>query len=204
MDSNLKAYLKASKNAGERMEKEHLDRKNKLTDIKNRLRKNIMLNKTDSKTKHEVELPKEKPKKENFKAYVEKFLSFPKDDLHEALEYFHSKPIKTYQNRFWEAFGDPTTLFFKFKRGEAEINVKPSKRTKKHKLDEVVKDLHAVIDKVNNHINDMNQGKKGTGMFANYFKPKGQRQLIFFSDSSSSDDEPQIPLKRGRGIPKCY
>jgi len=109
-------------------------------------------------------------------------------------------------------------------------------------INDIPKDLHKIINKVNEHIEEMKHGmglfdkpiglatnaintlkkahsdvtsmnekinkrlesrKKGTGMFENYFKPKGQRQLIFFSDSSSSDDEPYLPIKRGRGRPKC-
>ena len=120
----------------EKEKKRRLDLKKEMDDddifLKNLIEKAKIRKNTGSKINHEVDLPKEKPKKENFKAYVEKFLSFPKDDLHEALEYFHSKPIKTYQNRFWEAFGDPTTLFFKYKRGVAEINVGPSKIGRAH------------------------------------------------------------------------
>jgi hypothetical protein len=71
-------------------------------------------------------------------------------------------------------------------------------------IEDIPKDLHSVIKKIEEHIGEMKHGKRGTGMFENYFKPKGQRQLIFFSDSSSSDDEPRIPLKRGRGMSKCY
>jgi len=110
-------------------------------------------------------------------------------------------------------------------------------------INDIPKDLHKIINKVNEHIEEMKHGmglfdkpiglatnavnalknahsnvisvkdqfnktleskKKGTGMYNNYFKPKGQRQLIFFSDSSSSDDEPYLPIKRGRGRPrKC-
>jgi hypothetical protein len=44
---------------------------------------------------------------------------------------------------------------------------------------------------------------KGEGFGENYFKPKGMRQLIYFSDSSSDEDEPHLPVKRGRGRPKC-
>jgi len=108
-------------------------------------------------------------------------------------------------------------------------------------INDIPKDLHKIINKVNDHIEEMKHGKglfdkpiglatnavnalknahsnvitmndkinktleskkKGTGMFVNYFKPKGPRQLIFF-DSSSSDDEPYLPIKRGRGRPKC-
>jgi hypothetical protein len=56
--------------------------------------------------------------------------------------------------------------------------------------------LKAMADKI--------KAKKGKGLVENYFKPKGHRQLIYFSDSSSDEDEPQLPIKRGRGRPKCY
>jgi len=44
---------------------------------------------------------------------------------------------------------------------------------------------------------------RGQGLVENYFKPKGHRQLIYFSDSSSDEDEPHLPIKRGRGRPRC-
>jgi len=50
---------------------------------------------------------------------------------------------------------------------------------------------------------DKIKARKGKGLIENYFKPKGHRQLIYFSDSSSDEDEPHLPLKRGRGRPKC-
>jgi hypothetical protein len=46
------------------------------------------------------------------------------------------------------------------------------------------------------------QKAQGQGLFENYFKPKGSRQLIYFSDSSSDEEEPHLPVKRGRGRPK--
>jgi len=50
---------------------------------------------------------------------------------------------------------------------------------------------------------DKIKARKGKGLFENYFKPKGHRQLIYFSDSSSDEDEPHLPVKRGRGRPRC-
>ena len=50
--------------------------------------------------------------------------------------------------------------------------------------------------------NEQMRQAKGQGIFENYFKPKGSRQLIYFSDSSSEEDEPHLPVKRGRGRPK--
>jgi hypothetical protein len=58
-----------------------------------------------------------------------------------------------------------------------------------------VMSLKAMADKI--------KARKGKGFTDNYFKPKGHRQLIYFSDSSSDEDEPYIPVKRGRGRPKC-
>ena len=58
-----------------------------------------------------------------------------------------------------------------------------------------VMNLKAMADKL--------KARKGKGLVDNYFKPKGMRQLIYFSDSSSDEDEPHIPMKRGRGRPKC-
>jgi ribonuclease BN (tRNA processing enzyme) len=46
------------------------------------------------------------------------------------------------------------------------------------------------------------KARQGKGLVENYFKPKGSRQLIYFSDSSSDDEEPHLPVKRGRGRPK--
>lgn len=79
-------------------------------------------------TKKETLDPRTKTK-DNFKSYVEKFLSFPKDDLQEATDYFLSKPIQTYQNRFWKEIGDPTEIFFKHKRGQFQILPKEIKVT---------------------------------------------------------------------------
>lgn len=216
----------------------------------------------------------EKPKKETFKQYVEKYLSFPEDELQEATDYFLSKPIKTYQHRFYTEIGDPTFVFLRHKKGKSEIISKPKEKpntvklptykveekdptyklrrgkvmeahsnlhankdgkrviTTKMKiwdsltpsdkedlkksimlaidhkfkgggLNEIPKELHSIINKIDEHIGEMKHGKRGTGMFENYFKPKGMRQMIFFSDSSSSDEEPYLPIKRGRGRPKC-
>jgi hypothetical protein len=78
--------------------------------------------------KREVIDPRIPVKKDNFKSYVEKYLSFPKDDLQEATDYFLSKPIKTYQNRFWREIGDPTEIFFKHKRGQFQILPKEVKK----------------------------------------------------------------------------
>ena len=50
---------------------------------------------------------------------------------------------------------------------------------------------------------DKLKGRKGKGFSENFFKPKGHRQLIYFSDSSSDEDEPHLPVKRGRGRPRC-
>lgn len=50
---------------------------------------------------------------------------------------------------------------------------------------------------------DQIKARKGKGLIENYFKPKGHRQLIYFSDSSSDEDEPYVPVKRGRGRPRC-
>ena len=50
---------------------------------------------------------------------------------------------------------------------------------------------------------DQIKARKGNGLIENYFKPKGHRQLIYFSDSSSDEDEPYIPVERGRGRPRC-
>lgn len=77
------------------------------------------------KEKLDPRIPK---KKDNFKSYVEKYLSFPKDDLQEATDYFLSKPIQKYQNRFWKEIGDPTEIFFKHKRGQFEILPKEMKK----------------------------------------------------------------------------
>lgn len=50
--------------------------------------------------------------------------------------------------------------------------------------------------------NEQIRQAKGQGLVENYFKPKGHRQLVYFSDSSSEEDEPHLPVKRGRGRPK--
>jgi hypothetical protein len=50
--------------------------------------------------------------------------------------------------------------------------------------------------------NEQMRQARGQGLLENYFKPKGSRQLIYFSDSSSDEDEPHLPVKRGRGRPK--
>ena len=202
----------------------------------------LIKNTPDKSKVPEQLLEKVKLKKENFKQYVIKFLSFPEDELQEATDYFLSKPIKTFQNRFHEEIGDPTYVFLQHKKGKNQIVpiTKPKKEKKivvpkkKHGLEDVPNDLHKIIDKINTHIKDMEGSglfdkpiglatnavnalknvhsnvislkdqfnktleskKKGNGLVKNYFKPKGMRQLIYFSDSSSDEDEPHLPMKR--------
>ena len=59
-------------------------------------------------------------------------------------------------------------------------------------------------DKITGAVDKLKGGFKGGHLTENYFKTKGGRQMIYFSDSSSEEDEPYIPVKRGRGRPrKC-
>jgi hypothetical protein len=70
------------------------------------------------------------------------------------------------------------------------------------KTKQVVSNVKNTVQEVRDATDKM-RAAKGMGFTENYFKPKGHRQLIYFSDSSSDEDEPHLPVKRGRGRPRC-
>ena len=225
--------------------KEYENAKKETYDIENRpsamdiirdRRKNIMLKKTGSKTKYAVELPtyKVEEKDPTYKLRRGKVME-AHSNLHADKK--TGKRTITTKMKIWDKLtpSDKSDL-------KKSIMLALEHKFSGGSINDIPKDLHKIINKVNDHIEEMKHGmglfdkpiglatnafntlkkahsdvtsmnekinkrlesrKKGTGMFENYFKPKGQRQLIFFSDSSSSDDEPQLPIKRGRGRPKC-
>ena len=204
-------------------------------------RKNIMINKTGSKTNHAVELPtyKVEEKDPTYKMKRGKVME-AHSNLHLNKD---GKRTITTKMKIWDSLTPSDKADLK-----KSIMMAIDHKFKGGSISDFPKDIQSTVNAVIKHfggkgimetgtidVNDMKnlapqtsrniesgiggfkknvmtlknladqiKAKKGHGLVENYFKPKGHRQLIYFSDSSSDEEEPYVPVKRGRGRPKCY
>jgi len=80
-----------------------------------------------------------------------------------------------------------------------ERTIVPNVEQRVKQTGERVQKLKGIADEINKK-----KATEGSGIVHGYYKPNGTRQLIYFSDTSSDEDEPYLPIKRGRGRPrKC-
>lgn len=212
--------------------------------MNNDKRKNILMKKTGSKTKNQVELPtyKVEEKDPTYKLRRGKVME-AHSNLHADKE---GKRYITTKMKIWDSLTPSDkadlkksimlALNHKFKGGSIsdfpkevrgvvnevfkhmtgggffdDLNRVSGKLMPQHtrNLNKAVDKTKQVVSNVKQNVQEVRdatdkmRAARGMGFVENYFKPKGHRQLIYFSDSSSDEDEPHVPVKRGRGRPRC-